>query len=410
MISTMPDKRMLLSLRVNNFLSYSEEAEEIPLGALNVLIGPNASGKSNLIEAIGLLRSTSRDLTAPIREGGGIVEWLWKGRESHPTAAIEATVKYPEGIMPLRYRLSFSMVGQRFQIMDEVVENKEASNQYDADVFFFYRYQNGHPVLNVRTTVEDPAGGSTGRVKRFLQREDLSPEQSVLSQRKDPDQYPEITYIGKEFGKIALYREWNLGRYTPPRLPQKADLPEDFLLEDASNLGLVLNDLQHKPKTKQLLLEMLRKFYDGAEDISTRIHGGTVQVFVLEKGLSQPVPATRLSDGTLRYLCLLTLLCHPTPPPLLCIEEPELGLHPDVLPIVADLLRAASERTQLVVTTHSETLVSALSDSPEAVVICERDLHGTHLRRLTKDKLEEWLTKYSLGELWRMGEIGGTRW
>jgi predicted ATPase len=181
-------------------------------------------------------------------------------------------------------------------------------------------------------------------------------------------------------------------------------------MEDASNLGLVLNDLLHKPKTKQLLMEMLRKFYEGAEDISTKIHGGTVQVFILEKGLSHAVPATRLSDGTLRFLCLLAILCHPTPPPLLCIEEPELGLHPDVIPVIADLLKLASERTQLVVTTHSETLVSALSENPESIVVCERDSGGTHLRRLTKDRLDEWLSRYSLGELWRMGEIGGTRW
>lgn len=157
-------------------------------------------------------------------------------------------------------------------------------------------------------------------------------------------------------------------------------------------------------------MEMLRKFYDGAEDISTKIHGGTVQVFILEKGLSQAVPATRLSDCTLRFLCLLAILCHPTPPPLLCIEEPELGLHPDVIPVIADLLKLASERTQLVVTTHSETLVSSLSENPESIVVCDRDSGGTHLRRLTKDKLDEWLSKYSLGELWRMGEIGGTRW
>lgn len=159
---------------------------------------------------------------------------LWKGGKSNPTATIEATVVYPEGVMPLRYRLSFSMVGQRLQIVDETVENEKSNSDFD-DVFFFYRYQNGHPVLNLRTTIEDQAGGSTGRTKLFLQREDLSPKQSVLSQRKDPDLYPEITYVGKEFGRIALYREWNLGRYTPPRLPQKADLPEDFLLEDASN-------------------------------------------------------------------------------------------------------------------------------------------------------------------------------
>jgi predicted ATPase len=94
----------------------------------------------------------------------------------------------------------------------------------------------------------------------------------------------------------------------------------------------------------------------------------------------------------------------------MCIEEPELGLHPDILPSVGDLLREASARTQLIVTTHSDSLVSALSDTPESILVCDRDSEGTHLRRLEREPLKEWLEKYSLGELWRMGEIGGTRW
>ena len=124
-------------------------------------------------------------------------------------------------------------------------------------------------------------------------------------------------------------------------------------------------------------------------------------------GLREAIPATRLSDGTLRFLSLLTILCHPTPPPLVCIEDPELGLHPDVLPIVAELMIDASQRTQLIVTTHSDILVSALSSVPECIIVCEKDDRGTRLRRLEPVRLQEWLEKYSLGELWRMGETGG---
>jgi predicted ATPase len=193
-------------------------------------------------------------------------------------------------------------------------------------------------------------------------------------------------------------------------MPQNADLPNDFLLADASNLGLVLNDLQNRSGTRQVLLERFRQCYEGVEDITTKVQGGTVQIFVHEKGLNQPIPATRLSDGTLRYLCLLTLLCHPTPPPLLCIEEPELGLHPDIFTTVAELLVEASKRTQLIVTTHSDALVSALTDTPESVLVFEHADMGTHLHRLEAARLKQWLERYSLGELWRMGEIGGTRW
>jgi predicted ATPase len=87
-----------------------------------------------------------------------------------------------------------------------------------------------------------------------------------------------------------------------------------------------------------------------------------------------------------------------------------LGLHPDVLPTLAELLGEASKRMQLIVTTHSDVLVDALTDTPEAVVICEKTDGQTTLRRLDKAALAEWVDKYALGELWRMGELGGKRW
>ena len=374
----MEGKRLFRTLHLQNLLSFGPESEEITLEPLNVLIGPNASGKSNLIESMAILRATPKDLTAPIREGGGMREWLWKGARTIPIAKVEATVEYPEGIMPLRYRLCMTLVGQRPEIVDEAVENEHPSKSDETETYFFYRFQGGNPVLNVRTAIGDQARAGTdeGRTKRHLRREDLSPEQSILSQRKDPDQYPEITYLGDQFSNMRLYREWNLGRYTAPRMPQKADLPDDFLLEDASNLGLILNDLQNRSGTRQVLLEKFRQSYEGVEDITTKVQGGTIQIFVHEEGLTQPIPATCLSDGSLRYLCLLTLLCHPTPPPLLCIEEPELGLHPDVLTTVAELLVEASKRTQLIVTTHSDALVSALTDTPESVLVFEHDARG----------------------------------
>jgi predicted ATPase len=405
----MQGKRLIRKLNLKNFLSFGSGGEEIELESLNVLIGPNASGKSNLIEALGILQSTPANLAAAIRQGGGIQEWLWKGEQATPIAEIEAIVDYPEGIMPLRYRLCFTSVGQKLEIVDEVIENEHPSGPGENHVNFFYRYQDGHPILNVRTMVKAQPGTDKGREERYLQ-SGASIQKSIISQRIDVDNYPEITYLGDQFAEIWLYTDWDLGRNTSPRKPQKTDAPDDFLLEDASNLGLILNDLQHRSETWPVLLEEFGKFYDTAEAITTKVHAGTIQVFVHEKSLHQPIPATRLSDGTLRYLCLLTILCHPSPPPLVCIEEPELGLHPDILPTVAELLIEASQRTQLIITTHSDILVSALTEIPETVLVCEQDDFGTHLHRLEAEPLKKWLENYSLGELWRMGEIGGTRW
>lgn len=221
--------------------------------------------------------------------------------------------------------------------------------------------------------------------------------------------YPELTVLAELFGGIRLFQEWNFGRGAPSRRPQPTDLPNDFLSPDASNLGLILHDLGQTSASRDELIGYLRRFYDRARHISTKIQGGTLQLYIEEEG-GCLTPATRLSDGTLRYLCLLAILLHPNPPPVIGIEEPELGLHPDILPTIAELLRKASERTQLFVTTHSDALVSALSDTPECILVCEITPDGTTIERLGSEHLREWLEKYSLGEIWRMGEIGGNRW
>ena len=87
-----------------------------------------------------------------------------------------------------------------------------------------------------------------------------------------------------------------------------------------------------------------------------------------------------------------------------------MGLHPDLLPTLSDLMREASERTQLIVTTHSDVLVDALTDRPENVVVCEKHYGQTEMRRLDKDDLTKWLKDYRLGDLWTSGELGGNRW
>jgi len=220
--------------------------------------------------------------------------------------------------------------------------------------------------------------------------------------------YPEITSLSNAYEKVRIYREWTFGRNAVFRIPQKADMRNDRLEEDLSNLGLFLNWLRRTAKVKKRIIDALHDLYEGIDDFDVSIAAGTVQIFFTEGDFT--IPATRLSDGTLRYLSLLAILCDPEPPPLICIEEPELGLHPDILPKVADLLVDASARTQLIVTTHSDILVDALTERPEAVVVCEKHQRQTVMKRLDKAQLQIWLEKYRLGELWTRGEIGGTRW
>lgn len=355
--------RTFHSIRLRNILSFGDENQEIELQPLNILIGPNASGKSNFIEVFRLLRALPDNPAQVIRDGGGVVEWLWKGGEPNPTAAIDLVFE------KISYSLKFAKVGYQWEITDENINLKSQDQP---------------------TT----RGGN------------YQPEESLWNRLK----HKTNTFLSpaEKLSSIGIYKEWNSGRFSPIRSAQRPDLPGRPLREDLSNFGLLLNNLPFR--VKQQIAEQLKEIYDGVEEVITQIDGGTVQTFIQEKGLASATPLQRVSDGTLRYLFLLTLLNQPAPPSLICLEEPESGLHPDVIHKVAELLIEASQRTQLIVTTHSEFLVSAFSEMPEAVIVCERDQNGTQLKRLDPESLKEWLERYSLGELWMKGELGGTRW
>ena len=392
-----------------------------------MFIGPNGSGKSNLIEALALMRATpvlpqatgNADVRGVLRRGGGAGEWIWKGAKGKP-AAVELVVSNPKGSQALRHRFAFRGDAQGFVLDDERIENEKPYGS-QSKAYFFYHFQNGHPVVNIipqpeadnapalqETAEKRPGLSVTPRRERKLARETVNLEVSILAQRRDPEQYPEITHLADSYEKGRIYREWAFGRNTVFREPQRADMRSDRLEEDFSNLGLFLSRLRNVPMAKKAILAGLRDLYEGLTDFEVPITGGNVQIFFHEGDFS--IPATRLSDGTLRYLCLLAILCDPEPPPLICLEEPELGLHPDILPKLADLLVAASQRTQLIVTTHSDILVDAMTETPEAVVVCEKHDGQTVMKRQRKEDLAAWLGKYRLGQLWTKGQIGGTRW
>ena len=388
---------LIHELTLRGLLSFGPDTPPLKMQPLNVLIGPNGSGKSNLVEAIGLLRSAATKLAAPMRGpgGGGVAEWIWKGDQTG-RAHLDAVIDNPKGNQPLRHTIEFRANASQFELVDEKIENASPDPGY-SDALFYYKFQGGRPVLKIRDSEN----------RRQLQREDVVIDESILPQRRDPDQYPEMAHLARTYEAFRLYREWSFGRSSVFRAPQAADLPSDSLEENFSNLGLFLNHLRGVPKAKHEIITHLRDLYEGLDDFDVRVKGGTVEVFLTEGDFI--VPASRLSDGTLRYLCLLAILCDPEPPPLICIEEPELGLHPDTLPRIADLLISASERTQLVVTTHSDILIDSMTERPEVVVVFEKHDNHTQARRLDREELTEWIKQYRLGQLWTRGQIGGVR-
>ncbi len=397
---------LIRRIRASGLLSFGPVGIDLPLEPLNVLIGPNGSGKSNLLELLALLQAAPRSLPEPLKDTGGVREWLWRGQPGVEEARLEAVVTHPGGTDDLRHLLVVREMGGRFEVADERIEYEHPLPGEQG--CRFYDYRRGWPEikeLDPATRLQE--SGEEKPLNRALDRASMSPDQSILSQIRDRERYPALARLQEAYRGIRLYRNLVLGPASTLRRPQLAAGPADVVEEDFSNYQRVVWSLRKHVPTE--LMAHLSLMYEGAEDLHEDTLGDTILLSVREAGLGW-VPATRLSDGTLRYLCLLAILLNPAPPPLIVIDEPDLGLHPDLMPTLAKLLVTASDRTQVVATTHSRALVDALSDRPEAVVVCGKDEAGTFFERLKPAELAHWLEDYSLGQLWSRGEVGGNRW
>jgi predicted ATPase len=369
---------LLEQITLRNLLSFKDAT--IDLKPLNILIGENTAGKSNLIEAISLLQAAPSELRVAILRGGGVRYWLWMG-DGMP-APIATLGCLAEGVT---YELEFSEDVSGMFIPRERLFQTSGEVHFDRtdqSVNFAQGYQ----------------GMSIGRAE------------SVFALFKNPADPTPTTRLGRLFESIQVYREFLTGPRAGSRQGIATTVPGDVLRDGGDNLATVLNEL-HYHGVLDRIKTYLNRFSYRISDVLVRLDQGVARTFVREHRLSAPLPSVRMSDGTLKFLCLLAVLLHPEPAPLVCIEEPEQGLHPDAIQIVAQALREASERMQLIVTTHSRELIDAFSDEPESVLVCERGADdGTQCRRLVSADLDEWLEQYTLGALWRKGEIGGTRW
>ena len=405
----MTGKQVLRSLQIRNLLSFGDATEPLELLPLNVLIGPNGSGKSNLLTVLDLLHHAPTGLSLPIiKQGGDFGDWLWKGPALPRTATLELRLTNLLTETPIRYLLSLTAAGgpMAHVVAETIARDTESPLASpglfpsDQDLHSYYSCAKGKAVIFADGQWRDWTPSQFDRT------------QSILSQLKDPVGQEELTFLGATLQcSMVFHRAWTLGPAAGVRQAQPANLDNDLLRENSENLGLVLNRMRQTAELKRRMLDYVQILFDGAADVDVKVLNNTVQVFMEERSLHAGIPASRLSDGTLRWLSLLALLLDSRPlATVVCIEEPELGLHPDLLPKVAELLVDASQRMQLIVTTHSEILVDALTHIPEAVVVCEKENGATTMRRLERERLKEWLKKYTLGQLWRKGQIGGNRW
>lgn len=393
----------LKSITLQGFLSYGPSATTVALTPLNMIIGPNGSGKSNLVEGLSILRAVPRDLPKPISKGGRVKDWLWSdGATASSEASIEIAIaegrvaKFAAGNPAVRYKLVFGAQGDAFVVLDERVENELPSPGHPKP-YFYFGYERGIPVLNQKD----------GH-RRELQRADIDSSQSILSQVRDPGSLPEISRLGDLLRRILIYRNWHFGPEAAVREACALAAPNDSLSETFDNLPARLAVLMGRPAIKRRLLELLGDLAPGFDDLNIVPEGGALALYLVEG--NRPIPARRLSDGTLRYLCLLSILLAPEASPLIVIEEPELGLHPDMMPTLRDLLLEASGRTQIVVTTHSTQLADAFTDYADSVLVCDKKNGPSQMDRLSQTEVDRHRAQGGLGAQWMCGLFGGTRW
>lgn len=369
-------------LRMAGLLSFPGEMQTISLGKLNVLIGRNAAGKSNVIETLGLLRALLGDLGSAIAAGGGIDEWLCKNEREEGEARIEVEVDDEEQPgRKLHYGIAFRDTGRGAGITTESIHEKD---EQTGTANVVYEFAQGRPAIRIRAH----KNGDTEVIERAAPSHNATMKDSVLATRREPELYPELRRLQTAFGSIRMMRN---GPSTPhpARRAQRTSLRTDRLSEDQSNLALVLNRIEHE--TDDGIEKWIRRLAPRIERVTTPVSGDTISLQIHEHGLREPIGGERISNGTMQLLALLATLYGGPAEETLCLEHPEGTLHPDVAGVCGDLMAEAARRKQLIVTTHSQALVSTLMTKGDTFTVCERADNGTRLRRIDPEILRTML-------------------
>ena len=398
----LPGRVALSSLTLHNVLSFGAEAK-VDLEPLNVLIGPNGCGKSNLMDVVALLKAAADGELSDEFQGTG-PEWVWKGAVNGKGGNGEND-ELPEMRVKSAW-LDHSGEEYRHEMAIRTVKSGAYSIDPESEVI-----EHSTLARPVRREKNGDFRSSILRTATPIVWDRLSDAAMSKKGGTPPCARPEdvrrtLSDIVKD---TQLYRGRHLGRGHGALNPLRRAAPTDLfnlrVMDTLENFALVFSRVHLEREDD--LVKALREFYEDARGVDFQIFANRANLVLKETG--GVFPMQRLSDGTLQWLLLLAILLDPTPPPLVCIDEPETGLHTDMLLTLSEMLVDASARMQLIVTTHSDMLVDCFTDLPEAVVVCDKVDGATQMKRLRAEDFHEWKSQ-GLGMAWMRGAIGGKRW
>jgi predicted ATPase len=355
------DVRKLKRIEIKGFKSI--ESADLELGDLNVVIGANGSGKSNLIGAFKLLERYASDRLSEY-VGAKPSRFLHHGAKVTPEMSLKLVYEGQTHSLTLR------------AVQDKLISVKEQSQSSN-------KVASGRATAspdNVQGTKHSASRSSSGSRKPL----------KALASGFAVHHFSDTTDLSSMRQAVGL----NDNR---------------CLRSDAANLAGFLYWLQKKePKCFQRIQECIRlmvPFFDRFDIVPHQYDSNSLVLEWWQKGADERFDVFYLSDGTLRFICLATLLLQPKLPSLILLDEPELGLHPFAIRILAEMLESASMRTQIIVATQSVTLLDNFA--PDHVVVAENDGRKSTFTRLDSDRLASWLEDYSIGELWEKNVLGG---
>ncbi|HJU04979.1 MAG TPA: AAA family ATPase [Nitrospiraceae bacterium] len=360
--------RTLELLKVKNFKSIRDQT--LRLGRLNVFIGGNGAGKSNLVGVFHFLnRVVAGDLQTYAGEAGGADSILYFGRKQSSSLSVD--LEFVEGNDANGYAFELRPTAE-----DRFIFSNESISYHDRN-----RYPSPY-------AIDLGTGHSEARIQQ-------SSERIAGHVRDDLNSY-----------RIYHFHDTS----SSARVKQTGDVDDNrHLQSDAGNLAASLYRLQQKftghLQNIEDTIRQVAPFFEGFRLEPSRLNADKIRLEWKEKGSDAYFNASALSDGTLRFICLATLLLQPVLPAIVLLDEPELGLHPVGIGLLADLLESASQRTQVLVATQSVTLVNQFT--PESVWVVERSDRQSVFTHLQSADMSAWLDNYSLGELWEKNILGG---